>query len=85
LLRLRKAAGRLRRVELQRRNPHALAFRDTVLAVGALAVDSQLAFADDALDVGERQPRKPRFEKAIDPHVGFVGGDGDRLHFCRKG
>jgi hypothetical protein len=41
--------------------------------IGALAVDAQLAFADDALDMGERQAGKARFQKAIDAHVVFVG------------
>ena len=69
---------------LQRRNPHALALLQPVLAIGALAVDAQLAFADDALDVGERQAGKARLEKAIDPHVVLVGGDDHGLHLGRQ-
>ena len=34
--------------------------------VDALAVDAQLAFADDALNVGKRQAGKTSFEKAVD-------------------
>jgi hypothetical protein len=43
-----------------------------VLRIGALAVHAHLAFADDALDVAERQAWKARLEEAIEPHVGFV-------------
>jgi hypothetical protein len=65
-----EASGRgLRRIEPQRRNAHALSLLQPVLAVGALAIDAQLAFADDALDVGERQPWKACLEEAVDPHV----------------
>ena len=46
---------------------------EPVLRVGALAVHAHLAFADDALDVAERQPGKPRLEEAVEPHAGFVG------------
>ena len=77
----RLAVG-LRCVELQRRNPDALPLLQPVLAVGALAVDAQLAFADDALDMGKRQAGKPRFQKAVDPHVGFICRNDDGLHFC---
>jgi len=67
-------------VEPQRRNAHGLPGLEAILRLGALAVDPHLAFADDALDVGEAQPRKPRLEKPVDPHAGFVGGHGDVLH-----
>src|SRR5262249_40438416 len=43
-----------------------------------------LAFADDALDVGERQAGKARFEEAIDAHVVLVGRHGDGLHLDRQ-
>ena len=46
----------------------------------ALAVHAHLAFADDALDVAERQAGKPRLEEAVDAHVVFVRRDGDGLH-----
>src|SRR4029077_8274798 len=49
-----------------------------------LAVDAQLTFADDALDVGERQAGKARLEKTVDAHVVFVGGDDHGLDFGRQ-
>src|SRR5579863_8406055 len=54
-----------------------------MLRLRALAVNAHLAFADHALDVREAQPRKLGFQKAIDAHAGFVGGDRDGLHRCR--
>src|SRR5262249_53664870 len=72
--------GGLRRIEPQGRDAHALAGLEAVLAVGPLAVHAQLAFADDALDVGKRQPRKPRLKETIDPHVVLVRGDDDGLN-----
>ena len=56
---------------------------EPVLGLGALAVDAQFAFADDALDVGETQSRKPRLKKAVDAHAGFIGRDRDVLHAGR--
>jgi len=79
-VRLVAARARLRLVETQRRNPHGLTGFETVLRLGALAVDPHLAFADDALDVGEAQARKARLEEAVDAHAGFVGRNGDILH-----
>ncbi len=70
---------RFRMLEPQRRNAHALPGFEPVLRLGALAVDPQLAFTDDALDVRETQAWKLRFQEAIDPHAGFVGRDGDIL------
>ena len=55
-----------------------------ILAVGALAVDAQFAFTDDALNVGERQAGKPRFEKAVDAHVVFVRRHDDGLDLGRQ-
>jgi hypothetical protein len=40
-------------IEAQRRNAHILPGLEPVFRLGALAVDADLAFADDALDVGE--------------------------------
>ena len=77
-------ARALRGVELERRNANALAFFQPVLAVGALAVDAQLAFANDALDVGERQTRKTRLEETVDAHVVLVRGDDDGLNLGRQ-
>ena len=74
----------LRRIQPQRRNADVLAGLQPVLAVGALAVHAQLAFADDALDMGERQPRKPRFEEAVDAHVVLVRRHHDGLDFGRQ-
>ena len=71
--------ARLRLVEPQRRNAHGLAGLEPALRLGALAVDPHLAFADDALDMGKAQSRKPRFEEAVDAHAGFVGRDGGVL------
>ncbi|MGY2936752.1 hypothetical protein ACVWZ6_006354 [Bradyrhizobium sp. GM6.1] len=82
--RLRLRIGCLRRVELQRRNPDALALLQPILAVDALAVDAQLAFANDALNVGERQAGKVRFKEAIDAHVVLVGRHLDGLHLGRQ-
>ena len=45
--------GGLWSVELERRNPHRGAFLQPVLGVDPLAVDAQLAFADQPLDMGE--------------------------------
>jgi hypothetical protein len=47
------------------------------LRIGALAVEPHFAFADDALDVTERQAWKSRLEKSIHAHPGFIGMDGD--------
>src|SRR5262249_187014 len=80
---VRFGADRLWSVELEWRNPDGLARYQPILAVDALAVDAQLAFADDALDVREREAGKARFEKPIDPHAGFVGGDRDGLDAAR--
>ncbi len=80
----RELGRRFGRIEPQRRNPHALAGLQTVLAVGALAVDAQLAFANDALDVGERQSGKARLQEAVDAHVVLVRRDDDGLDLGRK-
>ena len=75
-----RGVARLRRIELERRDAHRLPGLQPVLRLGALAVHPQLAFADDALDMGERQPRKAGLEEAVDAHAGFVAGHGDGLH-----
>ena len=68
------AAGRARLglLEPQRRDAHRLPGLEPLLWLRALAVHAQLALADDALDVGERQPGKARLEEAVDAHAGFV-------------
>src|SRR5262249_28677458 len=48
-----------------------------------LAVDAQLTLSNDALDVGEGEPRKPRLDEAIDAHAGFVGCDFGGLYAGR--
>ena len=83
LLVLRRVGAGLRRIELERRNADRLAALEPVLGLRALAVHAHLAFADDALDVGERQPREPRLEEAVEPHAVLVAGDGDGLHAAR--
>src|SRR5947207_2780780 len=77
---LRRERRAFRLVELQRRNADLLAGFEPVLRVGAFAVHPHLAFANDALDVAEREPGKARLEEPIEPHVGFVARDRDRLH-----
>jgi hypothetical protein len=54
-----------------------------LLGLRALAVHAQFALSNDALDVGEGEPRKSRLEKAIDPHAGFVGCDFSGLYAGR--
>jgi hypothetical protein len=49
----------------------------------ALAVHAQFALSNDALDVGEGEPWKPRLDKAIDPHAGFVRCDFGGLYAGR--
>src|SRR6185369_10054322 len=72
--------ARLRRRNLERRDADRLALLQAVLGIGALAVHPHLAFADDALDVAERQAREPRLEEAVESHAVLVAGDGDGLH-----
>ena len=80
----RQRPAHLRRIQLERRDAYALAFFEAVLAVSALAVHTQLAFADDALDMGKGQAGKARFEETIDAHVGFVSRHDHGLHFRGK-
>ena len=80
LLRRRRVVARLGRVELERRDAHRLPCFEPRLRLGALAVHTHLAFADDALDVTERQAGKSRLEEAIDPHVVLVRRNIDVLH-----
>jgi hypothetical protein len=79
LLRRRRIVARLRRFEAQGRNAHRLSGFQPILRLRAPSVDAHLAFADHALDVGETQPRKARLKESIDPHAGFVCGDGGVL------
>ena len=50
------------------------------LRLAALAVHAHLAFADDALDMAEREAGKARLEEAVDAHAVLVRRDGDGLH-----
>src|SRR3974377_517471 len=77
LLRLRRVFTRFRRRRVERRNAHRLPCFQTRFRLRALAVHAHFAFADDALDVAERQARKVRLEESVDAHVVFVAGDGD--------
>src|SRR5262249_27446567 len=71
--------ARRRRIKLERRDTDCLPGLQPVLRLGALAVHAQLAFADDALNVGEAQPREPRLEETVDAHTRFVRADRDGL------
>ncbi len=82
--RFREMSCGLGHIEFQRRNPNALALLQPILAVRALAVHAQLAFADDALDVGERQAGKARLEKAVDAHVVLIRCHDNGLNFFRQ-
>ena len=84
LLRGRRIVARRRRFNFQRRNAHGLPGFEASLRLRALAIHPHLAFANDALDVAERQARKSRLEKAIDAHAGFIGRDGDGLDLAGR-
>ena len=84
LRRVRELADDLRRIELQRRDADALPLLEAVLAVDALAVDAEFAFADDALDMGERQAGEARLEEAVDTHVVLVRRHLDGLDLGRQ-
>jgi len=77
------AAARLG-LKPERRNSYRLPGLQSILRLRALAVHPQLAFADDALDMGEREPGESCLEKAVHPHAGFVAADRDRLHVGRR-
>ena len=69
LLRGRRIVARRRRFNLQRGNAHGLPGLEANFGLRPLAIHSHLAFANDALDVAERQAREARLEKAIDAHA----------------
>ncbi|MCD6073094.1 MAG: hypothetical protein K0S42_3610 [Microvirga sp.] len=71
-------------VELQGRHPDLLAGRKPLVGLRPLAVDPQLALADDALDVSESQLREACDQEAVDAHVGLVGLDHEGLHPGRQ-
>jgi hypothetical protein len=50
-------------VQAQRRDTHRLSGSSRCFGLRALAVHAQLAFADHALDMGERQPGETRLEE----------------------
>ena len=56
---------------------------EALLGLRALAVHAQFALSGDALDVREGEPRKPRLDKAIDAHAGFVRRDFGDLYAGR--
>src|SRR5262245_7808582 len=60
------AAARTRLIQSQRRDAHRLPGLEPLLGLRALAVDAQFTLSNDALDVGEGEPRKPRLYEAID-------------------
>jgi hypothetical protein len=63
-----KMRWRFRLIQLERRNTHLLAHLEPVLRIGALAVQAHFAFADDALDMAERQAGESRLEESVEPH-----------------
>src|SRR5262249_58501367 len=65
-------SARARLIQPQRRDAHRLPGLEPLLGLRALAVHAQLALSNDALDVGEGEPRKPRLDETIDAHAGFV-------------
>jgi hypothetical protein len=67
-------------IESQRRDAYRLPALQSLFRLRALAIHPQLAFANYPLNVGKRQPGKPSFEKAVDAHPSFVGGDNDALN-----
>ena len=69
LLRGRCIVTRRRRFDFKRRNAHGLPGFKAGFRLRPLAVHPHLAFANDALDVAERQARKSRLEKAVDAHA----------------
>src|SRR5262249_3935925 len=71
--------ARLRLIKPERRNAHGLPGLQPVFRLRALAVDPYLALPNDTLDVGETQSRKARLEEGVEPHAGFVGGNGHVL------
>ena len=87
LLRRRRVIARGRCLHFQRRNAHRLPGFQARLRLRALPVHPYFAFADDPLDMAERQARKASLEVTIDAHAGFVGGDGDGVDFagCMQG
>src|SRR5262249_28578820 len=72
IARLGVACRRTRLIQSQRRNTHRLPGLEPLLGLRALAVHAQFALSNDALDMGEGEPRKPRLDKAIDAHAGLV-------------
>ena len=66
------APARARLIQSQRRDAHRLPGLEPLFGLRALAVHAQFALSNDALDMGEGEPRKPRLDEAIDAHAGFV-------------
>src|SRR5262249_11724388 len=70
------------RCNFQWRNPYGIPRLKPRFGLGALPIYAHFAFANDALDVAERQAGKPCFVKPVDPHPGFVGADGGGFHLA---
>src|SRR5262249_55423781 len=80
LVRCRPVIAWRRRCNFQWRNAYSIPRLKARFGLGALPVYAHFAFANDALDVAERQTGKPCFEKPVDPHPGFVGTDSGGFH-----
>jgi hypothetical protein len=75
----RAAGGNLRRIELERGHADRLPGVEPLARLHALHVHAQLAFAHDALDMGEGEPREAGDEEAVDAHPLFIRPHGERL------
>src|SRR5262249_60535659 len=84
LIGLRALGARLRRIELERRDAHRLPGLQPGFRLRPLAVHAQLALADDALDVTERQAGIAGLEETVDAHARLVARHGDGLHAARR-
>jgi hypothetical protein len=71
-------------IELQRRHTHLLPGLEALVRLGAPPVNPQFALSDDPLDMGEGELRKAGSEEPVDPHLGLVRFDDQRLHPCRQ-
>ncbi len=80
LLRLGRVVAQLRRPRAATAGYARLARFQPVLGLGAFAIHPHFAFADDALDVTERQAGKARLKETVDPHIVLVRCHGDVLH-----
>jgi hypothetical protein len=72
----RARRGRPGRRGAQWRHAHGLAFRQAQIGLGALAVDPDLAGAQQLLQMAVRDLREMAAEPAVEPKLGLVRGDG---------